>query len=261
MRREVLVERDEQPAERRRRLRQRVAHEPEHRDAAPLELVVAPDARRGGAARRRASRCRSASGGRRAPSCARRAARRRRASGRSRRLVVGEQLDRERREPVRLAQPARLAGRDVQLEQAVGDVGVVLEVARALRDAVAPRAVQAAVRRRERAEQELARARRPARRRPACASAASISPFHDAIALSSRGGFGRCSRSAKQPRARLRRRARRAARSARPRTAAAAPRARPRPAPSVNVSPSTPSVSASCAEAKPPPSSASSRST
>ena len=122
-----------------------------------------PRCARGAGARRRASRCRSASDGRRAPSCARRAARRRRASGRSRRrLVVGEELDREQREAVRLAQPARVAGRDVQLDQAVGDVGVVLEVAGSLRDAVAPRAVQAAVRRRERPEQELARARRPA---------------------------------------------------------------------------------------------------
>ena len=34
--------------------------------------------------------------------------------------------------------------------------------------------------------------------RPACASAASIRPFQEAIALSSRSGFGRCSRSAKQ---------------------------------------------------------------
>ena len=45
MRREVLVERDEQPAERGRRPRERVAHEAEHGDAAALELVVAPDAR------------------------------------------------------------------------------------------------------------------------------------------------------------------------------------------------------------------------
>ncbi len=67
---------------------------------------------------------------------------------------------------------------------------------------VTPRPVQAAVGGRERAEQELAsaaphRASRPVERRPHWASAASISPFHDAIALSSRSGLGRCSRSAK----------------------------------------------------------------
>src|SRR4051812_836424 len=71
-------------------------------------------------------------------------------------LFVGEEVDRERREAMRLAQPARIARCDVQLQQAVGDIGVVLEVTRALRDAVAPRAMQAAVGRREWAEQELA---------------------------------------------------------------------------------------------------------
>ena len=45
-------------------------------------------------------------------------------------LLVGEELDREPREPVRLPQPAQLARRDVQLEQPVGDVRVVVEVAR-----------------------------------------------------------------------------------------------------------------------------------
>ena len=71
-----------------------------------------------------------------------------------------EELDGEAGEAVRLLEPAELARRDVQLEQAVRDVGVVLEVARALGLAGAERAVQAVVRR-ERAEQELAeRARR-----------------------------------------------------------------------------------------------------
>ena len=43
-------------------------------------------------------------------------------------LVVGEELDREQREPARLLEPAQLAGRDVQLEEAVRDVRVVVEV-------------------------------------------------------------------------------------------------------------------------------------
>ena len=74
--------------------------------------------------------------------------------------VVGEELDREQREPARLVQPAEVAGCDVELVEPVRDVRVVLEVAGALRDAVAPGAVEPlAVG--ERAEQELAeRARR-----------------------------------------------------------------------------------------------------
>src|SRR5207247_10004998 len=76
-------------------------------------------------------------------------------------LVVGEEIDGQTREAVRLLQPAELAGREVQLVEPVREVGVVLEVARPLRDAVPPRAMEAAVRRRERSEQELAE---PARR-------------------------------------------------------------------------------------------------
>ena len=79
--------------------------------------------------------------------------------------------------------------------------------------------------RRERPEQELRRAAAAAsiqsgrsRTRPHSASAASASPFQDATALSSRAGFGRCSRSSKSSRARLARRARRGGRSGRPRT-------------------------------------------
>ena len=48
-------------------------------------------------------------------------------------LLVGEELDREPRESVRRLEPAELAGRDVQLEQAVRDVRVVVEVARTAR--------------------------------------------------------------------------------------------------------------------------------
>ena len=45
-------------------------------------------------------------------------------------LVVGEELDREPREPVRLVEPAQLARRDVELEQPVRDVRVVVEDSR-----------------------------------------------------------------------------------------------------------------------------------
>ena len=71
-------------------------------------------------------------------------------------FLVAEELDREQCEPARLVEPAQLAGRDVQLVETVRDVGVVLEEARVLGDAVAVRAVEPAVGRRQRAEQELA---------------------------------------------------------------------------------------------------------
>ena len=71
-------------------------------------------------------------------------------------LVVAEELDREERKPARLLEPARLARRDVQLVQPVRDVGVVVEEAGVLRDAVAVGAVEAALGRRQRPEQELA---------------------------------------------------------------------------------------------------------
>src|SRR5262249_50184079 len=61
---------------------------------------------------------------------------------------------RERGQPVGLEEPPRLAGRDVQLVQAVRDVGVVVEVAGSLRNAVPPRPVEASVPGRERAEEE-----------------------------------------------------------------------------------------------------------
>ena len=71
-------------------------------------------------------------------------------------LLVGEELDREPRQPVRLAQPAQLARRDVQLEQPVRDVRVVVEIAVPARAALAEAAPQPAVRSRERAEEEVA---------------------------------------------------------------------------------------------------------
>jgi hypothetical protein len=58
-------------------------------------------------------------------------------------LVVGEELDRQQREPTRLLEPAQLAGRDVQLVEPVRDVRVVVEVAGAARATVAARAVKA----------------------------------------------------------------------------------------------------------------------
>src|SRR3989442_1519628 len=70
-------------------------------------------------------------------------------------LGIAEELDREPREPVRLLEPAQLAGRDVQLVEPVRDVRVVLEVARALRLALTPRPVEPPVLTRERPEQEL----------------------------------------------------------------------------------------------------------
>src|SRR6266487_6095558 len=70
-------------------------------------------------------------------------------------LLVGEELDGEPREPVRLLEPAQLAARDVQLVEPVGDVGIVLQVPGIAGPAGPPAAVQAAVLIRERAEQEL----------------------------------------------------------------------------------------------------------
>ena len=72
-------------------------------------------------------------------------------------LGVVEELDRERGEPVRLVQPAHVAGRDVELDQPVGDVRVVVEEAVAAHLPLAPRARQHAPSSpRQRAEQELA---------------------------------------------------------------------------------------------------------
>src|SRR5436190_10295942 len=75
--------------------------------------------------------------------------------------VVAEQLHREQREAAALQEPAQLAGRDVQLVEAVRDVGVILEHSAVTRAVLAPAAKQAAVGRRQRAEHELgARTRR-----------------------------------------------------------------------------------------------------
>src|SRR5262249_27981283 len=67
--------------------------------------------------------------------------------------VVGKELDGEERETARLVQPARIAGRDVKLVEAVRDVCVVLEVARPFCDAVTPGSMESlAVRKRTKQE-------------------------------------------------------------------------------------------------------------
>ena len=111
----------------------------EHRHRAPFELVVAVDARQ-----------------------AEQAVREHRVTGRDRAVVeilrpgdellsvyrgheeaaavvVREQLDGEQRQAPRLLEPAQLAGRDVQLVEAVRDVGVVVEERRIFGFALAKR--------------------------------------------------------------------------------------------------------------------------
>jgi hypothetical protein len=168
--------------------------------------------------------------------------------------VVAEPCDRLLRQATCLLQPPKVAGRDVELEQPVRDVGVVVEEAGAARPSLPPaRRTDSAA-----ATPAWTYSARPSRR-PASASAAIASPFQDEIALSSRAGFGRCSRRSKS-RTRV--------------SSSSVPRSTDRPssngssssagAPSstvhVNVSPSTPSVSASWADAKAPSGSRSSRS-
>ena len=71
-------------------------------------------------------------------------------------LVVREELDRAIGDPARLEQPAHVAGRDVELDEAVGDVRVVVEEAAAADPAVADAAQHAAVLAAERPEKEVA---------------------------------------------------------------------------------------------------------
>ena len=114
---------------------------------------------------------------------------------------IGEELDEQPGQPTRLLEPAQVPGRPRQLDEAVGDVCVVLEVARNPGVAGPVGTKQPAALVRERAEQELGDldggvdvVRRAPSREPAWASAASASPFHAASALSSRSGCGRRSR-------------------------------------------------------------------
>ena len=71
-------------------------------------------------------------------------------------LLVREELDREPREPVGLFEPPQLARGDVQLEQAVGDVRVVVQEAGPAGAAGAQAPTKPAFRGGQRAEQELA---------------------------------------------------------------------------------------------------------
>ena len=138
-------ERAERPAEAGRRARHQVTREAQHRHGVALELVVAVDAREPQedvrehrAARRdrvvveilRPHDELLAVGGREEEASP---------------LGVCEQLDGEEREPAGLLEPPELAGRDVQLVEAVRDVRVVVEEARAGRAARAKAPVQAAV--------------------------------------------------------------------------------------------------------------------
>src|SRR5262249_39483288 len=155
MRREQLLERHEHPPERARSDLERVADETNRRRGTELELVVAPEARE---AKQDVREHRIAAGGRMTvqlllPGHELLAVDRRLEEAA---VLVAEVLDREQPEPVRLAEPSRLAGRDVELEQAVGDIRIVLEVAGALGHSVPPRPVQAPTTGRQRAEQELA---------------------------------------------------------------------------------------------------------
>src|SRR5579884_3664238 len=153
-RRKVEVEGAERPAERGRGADEQVAHEAERRHRLPLELVVAPEP---GQAQEHEGEHRVARGGGSVvegllPRDERLAVGRGEEEAAA--LRVAEQLDGEERQPPRLEEPARLAGGDVQLVQAVGDVRVVVEVAGALGLAAAPGAVQPAPVGAQRPEQE-----------------------------------------------------------------------------------------------------------
>ena len=213
------------------------------------------------AARTRASSCPTGPGCRRGPSCARRAARASWAvMKKPPRSSSREELDREPREPVRLLEPAQLAGRDVQLvagrarrwRSPRGSPGRSRGRSRHVRKSRPSGAESSPSRKSPSRAAASQHSLHSASRRPASASAASASPFQEAIALSSRAGCGRCARSSRSR-----------ARSSGVELAAddrapvlerlrAAPAARPPRGVHVYVSPSTPSVSASCDEAKPP---------
>ncbi len=167
-------------------------------------------------------------------------------------LLVGEELDREQGEPPGLVQPAEVAGRDVELDQAVRDVGVVVEEAR--RRSSCRRGSCGASRppsRESVAEQERRHLdrRRPRSRRaragaPASARAASASPFQEATTLSSRNGCSRPARERERAQARLLVDRARARCSGRARTSKSRSWERPTAVASsgvqVNVRPSTP---------------------
>ena len=86
-------------------------------------------------------------------------------------FVVVEKLEGEPGQAVRFLEPARLAGGDVELVEAVGDVGVVLEKAGVLGPALPEGSVEAAFLVREGPEEELAEGVRMALRTTSLAGA------------------------------------------------------------------------------------------
>ena len=140
---------------------------------------------------------------------------------------IGEAVEDAVHQGARGREPALVEGRLVQRQQAVGEIGVVLEDAVADRPAVLPRAAERAVRRRaaRRGSSSAARLAAAAVRRrrvgstadsatAASARAAIARPFQAASALSSRAGCGRVARRS----------------SSRLRASASAPARRPRQA-------------------------------
>ena len=177
-------------------------------------------------------------------------------------LGVSEELDSEEREPMGLEEPAHVAGRDVELDEAVCDVRVVVQEAEAAHAAVASRAEEPAVLRRERAEQELAEIARRVEPVVALEPVAGLGERREREAVPGGERLVVAERlRAACPGARAT--GARSSRSSSPRTmnrpcsnGSSSSRGRPTASASsgvhVCVSPSTPSVSASCAEASPP---------
>ena len=110
---------------------------------------------------------------------------------------IGEVVEDRVGQPAGGDEPALVERRLVEREQAVGEVGVVLEDALAGRPAVLPRPTEAAVGPAEAGEDLVGRRRRGVRvnrgspsAAPASANAAIARPFQAASALSSRAGCG-----------------------------------------------------------------------
>ena len=149
------VECAERPPESGGRALERGPHEAEHRDRVALQLVIAVDSREPD----QHVREHRVAGGERVVVELLRPRHEALAVGRGEKeaavLLVGEELDRESREPVRLVEPASLSGRDVELEEPVRHVRVVVEIAGSARAAIAVAAPKPALVVGERAEQEL----------------------------------------------------------------------------------------------------------
>ena len=97
-------------------------------------------------------------------------------------LGIREELDSEQREPASFEQPAKLSRRHVQLDEAVCDVRVVVEVRVAARARVPPRTQQSPVLAGQRPEQKLPYA---------------TSSFEPVVAFEAVRGFGE--RSEREP--------------------------------------------------------------